>query len=173
MPSSAPTVAVPAGANPTLRAAVVWRKALAVNSQPTPETFPELPTVLIWLRFGLALVHGLYLGFVAHGATGARMILHMLNVLAFIPVVYCRLYLGANADAFGAKILTAGLVPALALSLLIWIAGHTADQAGAEEKLTALLVLASSNLTSATATPFGADDSTGTANFGMTEEPEF
>jgi hypothetical protein len=33
----------------------ILKKALAINSKPTEESFPELPDVLIWARFVIGL----------------------------------------------------------------------------------------------------------------------
>jgi hypothetical protein len=117
---------------------VILKKATAINSKPTEETFPELPTVLIWIRFVLAVVYGTYIGHV--GMRGGAALLHTLNLIAFIPVMYCRLYLGAEVDAYGMKILTSGLLPALTLAMLIWIYMFTVQNPEAEAKLAAMLV---------------------------------
>ena len=117
----------------------VLKKAAAVNSKPTEETFPELPTVVVWLRFFLAAAYGTFLGI--NGAKGGYMVVQILNLIAFIPVMYCRLYLGTDSEAFGSQLLFVGLMPALALTMLIWIYFFTALHEESGGKLASLLIL--------------------------------
>lgn len=116
----------------------VIKKALSFNSKPTEDSFPELPTVLIWLRFLLAISNGTYLGM--NGAMGGAVMLHTLNLIAFIPVMYCRLYLGTGMNEYGSKVIFSGLLPAIALSTLLWIYLFTALHAEAEGKLASMLI---------------------------------
>ena len=57
----------------------VLSKAVQYNTKPTEETFPELPDVLVWLRFMLAVVYGSFLGI--RNVRSATMLLHNLNLL--------------------------------------------------------------------------------------------
>jgi len=131
------------------RLVTVFRKAVAFQSHPTEETFPELPDVLIWFRFSLAVAYGLYLGL--SGVRSSVYILQALNLITFVPVLYCRLYLGisdfagassSSSSSFGSQIGFAGTANALALTLLIWIYFFTAQHEDDERKLTSLLVTA-------------------------------
>lgn len=103
----------------------LFRKAVAINSKPTEETFPELPTILIWMRFVLGAAFGTYVGL--KGVKSGAIALQALNMVAFLPFVYCRMYLGTEGDAFGTSIIFAGTVQAVALALLLWIYFYTAQ----------------------------------------------
>lgn len=99
---------------------VVLQKALAVNSQPTEQTFPELPHVIIWMRFVIAVVYGTVLGI--RNVRGSIMILNTVNLITFIPYMYCRFYLNVTMDSYSHQpLFYVGLLPAVALALLIWI----------------------------------------------------
>jgi hypothetical protein len=159
---------------------VILRKAIAVNSKPTPETFPELPTVLIWFRCVLAIAYGTYLGSGSVSGKmlrGGTMMLHTLNLIAFIPVMYCRLWLGTQVEGYGLQLLTAGLFPALALAMLLWIYFFTAAHEESEGKLAAMLIstLLSNNETMDDSTA-GLADTTALpveTTSDMSEESEF
>jgi hypothetical protein len=115
-----------------------FRKAIAFNSHPTEESFPELPTVLLWLRFGLAAGYGCMLGY--QGTRSFLMLIQTLNLLAFVPVMYCRLYLRASEDTFRMQTVFSGLFQAIALALLLWIYGFTAAHESQVEQLNSLLL---------------------------------
>lgn len=68
------------------------------------------------------------------------MLLHTLNLVAFVPVMYCKMYLRVADDTFPVKIIFSGLFQAIALALLLWIYGFTAANEAHIEKLTDLLV---------------------------------
>jgi hypothetical protein len=119
----------------------VLKKALAINSKPTEESFPELPDVLLWIRFFLGIVCGTYFGL--KGVRSGTMPLQCLNLICFVPLLYARVYLGAATEVFPSQVLFSGTFQALALSLLIWIYFFTAEHAEQEVKMIALLVLQS------------------------------
>lgn len=154
------------------RLVTVCRKALAFHSQPTEETFPELPEVLVWFRFVLAVTYGLYLGW--SGVRSSIYILQALNLITFVPVLYCRLYLGMNdftgassssSSSFGSQIVFAGTVNALALTLLLWIYFFTAQHDDDERTLTSLLVTAVSNENDAATTTIHMDRLVGASEY--------
>ena len=128
---------------------VDWKKlrsivnqSVAINSQPTEATFPELPTVLLWMRFVLGAAYGTYVGL--QGARGGSLALQALNLIAFLPFMYCRLYLGTpetgdGAFGMGTTVLS-GTAPGLALALLLWIYFYTAQMEEQELKLMDLLL---------------------------------
>jgi len=107
-------------------------KAFAMGSKPTPETFPELPDVLVWFRFFLAIAYGTYLG--VNGVMSNVMPLQALNLICFVPLIYARFYLGVEAEVFATEVIFSGLLNAIALSVLIWIywftMQHEAEEAG-------------------------------------------
>jgi len=116
----------------------LFKKAVAINSQPTEETFPELPTIIIWMRFVLGAAFGTYVGL--KGIKSGAIALQALNLVAFLPFVYCRMYLGTEGDAFGTSILFAGTMQAVALALLLWIYFYTAQMEEQELKFMDLLI---------------------------------
>jgi len=121
------------------RIKVVVQKALAINSQPTEESFPELPEVLIWFRFVLGLSYGLFLGL--KDLRSGTIILQGLNFIVFVPMVYARFYLGADQEIWGAKLVFAGTFHAMALCMLIWIYLYTAQHEEEEGLLAAMLAM--------------------------------
>lgn len=119
------------------------KKAVAINSKPTTETFPELPQVLIWIRFVLGAAYGTYMGL--QGVKGGARLLQAVNLIGFLPYIYCRLYLGISENgeegSFGTStIVFSGTAQAVALALLIWTYLYTAQMEDEELKLAALLV---------------------------------
>jgi hypothetical protein len=117
----------------------VLKKALALNSKPTEESFPELPDVLLWFRFVLGVACGTYFGL--KGIRSGTMPLQALNLICFVPLIYARVFLGAPAEVFPSQVLFSGTFQAVALCLLIWIYLFTAEHAEQEVKMVALLVL--------------------------------
>ena len=121
----------------------ILKKAVAINSKPTEESFPELPQILIWMRFVLGASYGIYVGL--QGLKGGALALQVLNLVAFLPYIYCRMYLGVSesgeAGSFGtATIIFSGTAQGVALALLIWIYFYTAQMEDQESKLAALLI---------------------------------
>lgn len=80
--------------------------------------------------------------------------------------MYCRLYLGVENESFQMAMVFSGLVPALALSTLLWIYFFTAQNEGEELRVAKLLVSSVINATS--------DDASAAAETASTaEESEF
>lgn len=115
----------------------IVKKALTINLQPTEVSFPELPDVLVWIRFTLGLAFGLFLGL--RGIRSGALILQGINLITFLPVMYCRFYLATPPEQFGSQIIFSGTANAVALALLIWIYLFTSQHAEEEMKLAALL----------------------------------
>ena len=97
---------------------------LSPNSKPTMETFPELIDCVVWLRFSLALFFGLWIGNENPSKGGTNLMLG-LNLIAFVPILYCQTFLGADQESYGPKLLFSGIVQGLALAVLIWIYCYT------------------------------------------------
>ena len=114
----------------------ILHKFASIGSKPTPESFPELIDCVIWLRFLLAVSYGLYLG----STVGAVHVLFGLNLVTFLPILYCQLILVADMDAFK-SIHFAGVPNALALLILMWTLGFTRHFSEQELKLAASVVL--------------------------------
>mmetsp|Transcript_16873 Transcript_16873/g.38694 ORF Transcript_16873/g.38694 Transcript_16873/m.38694 type:complete len:156 (-) Transcript_16873:191-658(-) len=106
------------------KAKEIFKKFLSPNSKPTMETFPELVDCIIWLRFVLAIFFGIWIGNETPNRGGAN-IMFGLNFIAFVPILYCQTFLGTEQDSYGSKLLFAGVVQALGLSMLIWIYFYT------------------------------------------------
>jgi hypothetical protein len=121
----------------------ILSKAMTANLQPTEESFPEFRKVLIWMRFFLAVAYGTFLG--VYDIHSPVMLLHSLNLISFIPVMYAKMYMGVHGDSFGTDIIFAGTLNAVALALLIWIAIFTYNH---EKDLAQFTSLLSSNLPS-------------------------
>jgi hypothetical protein len=111
----------------------ILSKFFDVGSKPNLETFPELPQVVIWLRAILGLAFGAYMGLVAKkGAVG---LILGLNVITFIPTIYCKTMLLADVESYGMSLQFGGVTNALALGVLVWIYGYTWRHSDAESKL--------------------------------------
>lgn len=117
----------------------VLKKAIAVNSKPTEKSFPELPKVLIWIRAIIGAAYGLYLGYYG-GKRSAVVILQAFNLICFVPMVYCRYFLGASPEVFPSQTFFGGLHNALALCLLLWVYGFTVQHSGEEARMMSLLI---------------------------------
>jgi hypothetical protein len=116
----------------------ILKKALAINSKPTEESFPELPDVLIWARFVIGLFFGFYYGL--KDARGGVLPLQVLNLVCFVPVLYCRLYLGLESNVYASNLIFAGTFQAVALFLLIWLYFYTRNHGQEEANLVKLLL---------------------------------
>eukprot|EP00527_Entomoneis_sp_CCMP2396_P009637 CAMPEP_0198136730 /NCGR_PEP_ID=MMETSP1443-20131203/353_1 /TAXON_ID=186043 /ORGANISM="Entomoneis sp., Strain CCMP2396" /LENGTH=156 /DNA_ID=CAMNT_0043798001 /DNA_START=109 /DNA_END=579 /DNA_ORIENTATION=- len=116
----------------------VLKKAITFNIQPTEETFPELPDVLVWFRFVLAIMYGIYVG--TNQMTTATMLIQALNLIAFVPTMYAKFYLNISSGVFDTETVLAGLPNAMALMFLIWIFMFTMAHEKEEGQLSALLL---------------------------------
>ena len=106
----------------------IMKKFFSPNSKPTMETFPELIDCIVWLRFALAVFFGLWIGNESQNRGGAN-IMFGLNFIAFLPILYCQTFLGADQDSYGSKLFFSGIVQGLALAMLIWIYFYTESHA--------------------------------------------
>jgi hypothetical protein len=100
-----------------------------MGSRPTPETFPELPTCIVWVRGGLAL-----LLLLLKPREGATSVLLGLNVITFVPILWCQLYLLADTQQYQ-NLNFAGVPNALALYILVWIYLYSSTHANVLEDL--------------------------------------
>jgi hypothetical protein len=115
---------------------IILQKLAAIGSKPTPESFPELEDCIVWLRFVLAIGYGTYLG----STPGALACLFGLNVITFIPILYCQMILLADMDAYK-NLHFAGVLNALAMMILTWIFGFTRHFSADELKMASIVVL--------------------------------
>ena len=121
----------------------------------------------IWLRCVIALAYGSYIGI--KGINSPTQLIQIFNLLAFVPVMYCRMYLGVDSESFGSKIMLSGLLNAVALALLMWIYFFTAAHETEEAQLKTLLA---SLATSAAQTVAGGGETNAPAT-GKSQESEF
>lgn len=102
----------------------MWKKFIAVNSKPNPQTYPELPESITWFRLFLGLAYGITLGFRESQSvvtvTGAPGVMMGFNVVTFIPLLYMKLYLNVDFDSYD-KITFTGCMSGIAVFLLVWI----------------------------------------------------
>mmetsp|Transcript_18475 Transcript_18475/g.32600 ORF Transcript_18475/g.32600 Transcript_18475/m.32600 type:complete len:162 (+) Transcript_18475:172-657(+) len=150
----------------------VMQKLLAVNSKPTPETFPELPDCVIWIRFVLALGYGFFVAF-QQNSRGAVNLLFAINLVTFIPVVYANTYLGANQEAYGTKLLFGGAMQGIGLVLLIWIYFYTEAHAEDEAAFVSAYEKLAANSMTEDILSGSAGDVSDEAGGSLTEESEF
>mmetsp|Transcript_27725 Transcript_27725/g.41957 ORF Transcript_27725/g.41957 Transcript_27725/m.41957 type:complete len:164 (-) Transcript_27725:285-776(-) len=113
-------------------------KFFSIGSKPSPETFPELPTCVLWLRFVLAIVFALYL--TTSLRAGAVSILFGLNVVTFVPLLFCKILLLADMDAWENKLTFTGVPNAVGLLLLVWVYCFTRQHAEEEAKFITTII---------------------------------
>jgi hypothetical protein len=116
------------------------KRMVAINSKPNAETFPELPNILIWVRFVLAIAYGTYLGVYNKSRTWAGLMMG-LNFITFLPILYCSTFLGADNESYGAKVIFGGVLQSVSLMFLIWIYFYTKAHEADELKLGELLAV--------------------------------
>mmetsp|Transcript_25784 Transcript_25784/g.39610 ORF Transcript_25784/g.39610 Transcript_25784/m.39610 type:complete len:158 (-) Transcript_25784:79-552(-) len=155
----------------------LFNKLAAWNSKPTYATFPELQDVIIWLRMFLAIFYGLHLGF--SQTKGGVGVLFGLNVVTFLPVLYCNTYLAADTESYP-NLTFAGVPNALALLLLIWIYLYTSEYADDESQLASAFAMIANNMASdssdvgdVTGGDMGGEDAAGSDPLPPIEEQEF
>lgn len=114
----------------------ILRKFATIGSKPTFDSFPELEDCIIWLRFVLAVSYGIYLG----PNSGALGCIYGLNIITFIPILYCQVLLLADMDSYK-NLHFVGLPNALAMMMLTWIFGFTRHYSAEELKLASAVVI--------------------------------
>jgi hypothetical protein len=117
----------------------VLQNAISINSKPTPVSFPELPSVIVWMRCFIAVIYGTTLGI--RNVRGSLMILNAINLITFVPYMYGRFYLNVTMETYNNhQLLFVGVLPAVALTLLIWIYYFTLHHEMEIEVLTKFLL---------------------------------
>ena len=111
------------------------RTSFSFGSKPNASTFPELVNVIVWMRCLLAIGYGIYL---SRGTVGSLGMLYGLNVVAFVPMIYIILLLGADLDSYD-NLMFVGLPNSLALLLLVWIYCYTLENAEEEVALAKII----------------------------------
>lgn len=113
-------------------------KFASINSKPTAETFPELPTCLMWTRFFVALAYGTWLG-LSGSSNGGSGIVMGLNLITFVPFMYASGYLMSDMDSYGPSLLWHGVPNAVCLLVLIWMYFYTLEHEDEEKKIVSVL----------------------------------
>lgn len=140
----------------------VLQKACKFGSKPDASTFPELTTVVTWLRLIIGAIYGVSLGIrnENRGLVGATL---GLNVIAFGPMLYFNGYLRAYVDSYK-NLRFVGVVNGLSIMLLIWITFFTWKHS--EEEFSMQKVLSDAIMSSSGATETSAEGTTvGTDEF--------
>lgn len=112
----------------------LFKKLVAFGSKPNATTFPELLDMVIWLRGFLAIAYAMHL----RGKTSGATLLFGLNVITFLPFIYCSTFLGVDSDSYE-NLTFAGVPNCLALFLLVWIYFYTLDNTDEEARLAGML----------------------------------
>jgi hypothetical protein len=101
-----------------------WTKALTANAAWTPDTFPEFPDALFWIRQGTALLCGFAWGFA--GIEGLLSIPVFLLLALFFGNMYIK-FAGVDESSFGDPTLLAmeGLGSAFGVFIVAWIMTYT------------------------------------------------
>lgn len=132
----------------------VLQKACKFGSKPDASTFPELPTVVTWLRLFIGLFYGISLG-IRHETRGLVGATLGLNVIAFGPMLYFNAYLQAYVDSYK-NLRFVGVVNGLALMMLIWITfftwAHSEEEMSMQKVLSDAVVMSSSDEATETST---------------------
>lgn len=109
------------------------------GSKPTPQSFPELPQCVIWMRCFCAILYGVYLG--VNDRMGAINMIFGMNIVAFFPVFYCQWVLLADGDVWENKLVFAGIPNAAGMMLLVWIFVFSQAHESEEVKFMAKMVI--------------------------------
>ena len=138
----------------------VLKKACKFASRPDASTFPELITLVTWLRIIIGAMYGISLG-IRNENRGLVGLTLGLNVIAFAPMLYFNGYLMANVDSYK-NLRFVGVVNGLAIMLLIWITfftwAHSEEEISMQKVLTDAMIAASEDAGSTEETSVGTDE---------------
>ncbi|KAL7492264.1 hypothetical protein ACHAWT_001419 [Skeletonema menzelii] len=138
----------------------VLKKACKFASRPDASTFPELITLVTWLRIIIGAMYGVSLG-IRNENRGLVGLTLGLNVIAFAPMLYFNGYLMANVDSYK-NLRFVGVVNGLAIMLLIWITfftwAHSEEEISMQKVLTDAMIAASEDAGSTEETSVGTDE---------------
>ena len=138
----------------------VLKKACKFASKPDASTFPELITVVTWLRLIIGAIYGVSLG-IRNENRGLVGLTLGLNVIAFAPMLYFNGYLMANIDSYK-NLRFVGVVNGLAIMLLIWITfftwAHSEEEISMQQVLSDAMISSSEDAGSTEETSVGTDE---------------
>lgn len=106
-------------------------KLSSFRSNPSHETFPELPDAILWIRIVLGVTYGISLGL--RNQVGFAGIMFATNVVTFLPILYINSYLNADTDSYKNGLNFVGVPNAMATCMLVWIIMFTHEH-GEEER---------------------------------------
>lgn len=138
----------------------VLKKALKFASKPDASTFPELLTVVTWLRIIIGAIYGVSLG-IRNENRGLVGLTLGLNVIAFAPMLYFNGFLMAKIDSYK-NLRFVGVVNGLAIMLLIWITfftwAHSEEEMSMQKVLSDAIISSSEDASSPEETSVGTDE---------------
>ena len=138
----------------------VLKKALKFASKPDASTFPELLTVVTWLRIIIGAIYGVSLG-IRNENRGLVGLTLGLNVIAFAPMLYFNGFLMAKIDTYK-NLRFVGVVNGLAIMLLIWITfftwAHSEEEISMQKVLSDAIISSSEDAGSTEETSVGTDE---------------
>ena len=144
----------------TTSSASVLQKALKFASKPDASTFPELLTVVTWLRIIIGAIYGVSLG-IRNENRGLVGLTLGLNVIAFAPMLYFNGFLMAKIDSYK-NLRFVGVVNGLAIMLLIWITfftwAHSEEEISMQKVLSDAIISSSEDAGSSEETSVGTDE---------------
>ena len=144
----------------TASSSSVLKKALKFASKPDASTFPELLTVVTWLRIIIGAIYGVSLG-IRNENRGLVGLTLGLNVIAFAPMLYFNGFLMAKIDSYK-NLRFVGVVNGLAIMLLIWITfftwAHSEEEMSMQKVLSDAIISSSEDASSPEETSVGTDE---------------
>ena len=144
----------------TTSSSSVLKKALKFASKPDASTFPELLTVVTWLRIIIGAIYGVSLG-IRNENRGLVGLTLGLNVIAFAPMLYFNGFLMAKIDSYK-NLRFVGVVNGLAIMLLIWITfftwAHSEEEMSMQKVLSDAIISSSEDAGSSEETSVGTDE---------------
>ncbi len=144
----------------TTSSSSVLKKALKFASKPDASTFPELVTVVTWLRIIIGAIYGVSLG-IRNENRGLVGLTLGLNVIAFAPMLYFNGFLMAKIDSYK-NLRFVGVVNGLAIMLLIWITfftwAHSEEEMSMQKVLSDAIISSSEDAGSSEETSVGTDE---------------
>ena len=144
----------------TTSSSSVLKKALKFASKPDASTFPELLTVVTWLRIIIGAIYGVSLG-IRNENRGLVGLTLGLNVIAFAPMLYFNGFLMAKIDSYK-NLRFVGVVNGLAIMLLIWITfftwAHSEEEMSMQKVLSDTIISSSEDAGSTEETSVGTDE---------------
>mmetsp|Transcript_17310 Transcript_17310/g.34715 ORF Transcript_17310/g.34715 Transcript_17310/m.34715 type:complete len:178 (+) Transcript_17310:188-721(+) len=127
-----------AATNSSKGGASVLSKLSSFRSNPSHETFPELPDAILWIRIVLGVTYGISLGL--RNQVGFAGIMLAANVVTILPILYINWFLDADIDSYKNGLNFVGVPNAMATCILVWIIIFTHEHGEDERAFAAAAV---------------------------------